>query len=158
MHQSLKFLFGLALAFAIVASTAPTYAGSPADTIKERRALMKNNGGHVKGIVGFLKKGMGTAADAAGHADAIAANAAKIVALYPRGTGPDDNVGKTRAKAAIWTDGAKFEASAANLKTLAMNLASAARGGDKKAIGMAMGAMGKQGCGGCHKVFRAKKK
>jgi cytochrome c556 len=158
MHRSLKLLFGLGLALAVVASTAPTHAGSPADTIKERRALMKNMGGHAKGIGGFLKKGMGTAADVAGRANAIAASADKIVALYPKGTGPDDNVGETRAKPAIWTDRGKFEASAAKLKTLAMNLASAARGGDKKAIGMAMGAMGKQGCGGCHKLFRAKKK
>lgn len=158
MRLSLKLLFSAGLAIAIVASTAPTQAGSAADTIKERRALMKNNGGHVKGIVGYLKKGMGTAADVAGHADAIAANAAKIVALFPTGTGAGDNVGKTRAKPAIWTDRAKFEAAATNLKTLATNLASAARGGDKKAIGMAMGAMGKQGCGGCHRAFRAKKK
>jgi len=39
-----------------------------------------------------------------------------------------------------------------------MNLASAARGGNKKAIGAAIGAMGKKGCGGCHGAFRAKKK
>ena len=158
MRWSLKTLFSVGLAIAIVASTAPVQAGSPADTIKERRALMKNIGGHVKGVVGYLKKGKGTAADVAAHADAIAANASKIVALYPKGTGPGDGVGKTRGKPVIWTERGKFENAAENLKMLAMKLSSAAYTGDKKAIGMAMGSMGKKGCGGCHKMFRAKKK
>jgi cytochrome c556 len=158
MHRSLKLLFSVGLAVAIVASIAPTQSVSAADVVKERRALMKNNGKNMKVIGGYLKKGMGTTADVAASADAIAANASKIVALYPKGTGPGDNVGKTRAKPEIWTERAKFEAAAAKFKTLAMNLASAARGGDKKAIGMAMGAMGKQSCGGYHRAFRAKKK
>lgn len=158
MHGSLKLLFSVGLAVAIVASAAPIQTVSAADVVKERRALMKNNGKNVKVIVGYLKKGMGTTADVAASADAIAANAGKIVALYPAGTGSGDNVGKTRAKPEIWSERAKFEAAAGKLKTLAMNLASAARSGDKKAIGAAMGAMGKQSCGGCHRAFRAKKK
>ena len=34
----------------------------------------------------------------------------------------------------------------------------AAASGDKKAIAAALGDMGKKGCGGCHKNFRAVKK
>jgi cytochrome c556 len=157
MRLSLKFFIGAGLAVAIVASTVPTQAGSPADTVKERIALMKSNGGHIKKIVAYLKKGVGTKAEVAASADAISANAAKIAALFPKGTGPGDNVGKTRAKDAIWTDLQKFESDAENLKMLAIRLATTARTADKKAIGMAMGAMGKKGCGGCHKWARAKK-
>jgi cytochrome c556 len=157
MHRSLKLILGVGLAIAITASTAPTQAGSPAETIKQRQALMKNNGGNFKVIIGFVKKGQGTAADVARSARAIAANADRIVALFPKGTGRGDNVGKTRAGAAIWTDMGGFSRAAKNLNGLAMKLASAADGGDKKAIGMAMGAMGKLGCGGCHRSFRAKK-
>jgi len=157
MHHTLKLIFSAALAVAIVASTAPVQAG-PADTIKERRALMKNYGKNMKAISGYLKKGRGTAADVAASADKIAANASKIVALYPKGTATSDNVGKTRAKPEIWSERAKFEDAVGKLKTLAMNLAAAARTGNKGAIGKAMGAMGKQSCGGCHRAFRAKKK
>ena len=157
MHHTLKLIFSAALAVAIVASTAPVQAG-PADTIKERRALMKNYGKNMKVIGGYLKKGMGTAADVTASADKIAANAGKIVALYPKGTAASDNVGKTRAKPEIWSERAKFEDAVGKLKTLAMNLAAAARTCNKGAIGKAMGAMGKQSCGGCHRAFRAKKK
>ena len=39
---------------------------------------------------------------------------------------------------------------------LARKLAETARGGDAKATLAAFGALGKEGCGGCHETFRKK--
>lgn len=146
------------MAVAAAVTILPAEAGSASDTIKERRALMKNNSGHVKGIFGFVKAGKGSAGDVARHAEAIAANAAKMSALFPAGTGMNDGVGETGAKPAIWSDRGKFDAAADKLGTLALALARTARSGDKKSIAMAMSSFGKQGCGGCHQAFRQKLK
>lgn len=157
MRLTIKFVACAGLAIAVAAVSVPVQAG-PAETIKERRALMKKNSKSVKGIVGYLKKGQGSATDVVKHAELIAANAAKIAGLFPKGTGMNDGVGETGAKPAIWTEQGKFGAAANNLKTLASALAKTARSGDKKAIGMAMSSFGKQGCGGCHRTFRQKLK
>ncbi len=146
-----------AVVITVAQISAPAMAGSAADAIKERRALMKSNAGHMRAIAGFVKKGKGSAAEAARHAEGLAANAAKIAGLYPKGTSAADGVGQTRAKPAIWTERGKFEAFANNLKTAAMGFTATAGSGDKKAMGMAMGGIGKN-CGGCHRAFRAPKK
>jgi len=158
MQWSLKLVACAALAMAIAAPSITARSASPAEVIKERRALMKDNGGNLKGIIGYLKKGMGTPADVARRAEAIAANAAKMPTLFPKGTSLADGVGETGAKPAIWEDKAKFDAAAGTLKKLASALAATARTGDKKAIAMAISTVGKQGCGGCHKPFRKKLK
>ena len=125
-------------------------------SIEARRALMKNNGKNMKVIVGFVKKGMGTAADAAKSARMIASNIAQLPNHYPKGTAQGSGAGNTRAKAEIWTEWARFAGASAKGTELALNLAMAADTGDKGAIGKAMGALGK-GCGGCHKPFRGPK-
>ncbi len=124
--------------------------------IDSRRALMKNNGKNMKVIVGFMKKGMGTAADAAKSARMIASNTAQLPNHYPKGTAQGSGAGNTRAKAEIWTEWARFAGASAKGTELALKLAMAADTGDKGAIGKAMGALGK-GCGGCHKPFRGPK-
>jgi cytochrome c556 len=78
--------------------------------------------------------------------------------FFPKGTSAADGVGKTRAKPVIWAKWGEFEAAAANLGKLASGLETAAATGDKAKIKAALTAMGKNGCGGCHKTFRAKKK
>ncbi len=146
------------LVIGAAAMTMPAGAGSPADTIKERRALMKNNSGHMKAIFGYIKAGKGTAGDVARHAEALAANAGKLAGLFPAGTGMSDGAGKTRALPAVWSDKSGFEAAAAKLKSLSLALARSARSGDKKSIAMAAGGIGKQACGSCHGKFRQKRK
>ena len=127
------------------------------DSIKQRLALMKDNGAAFKTIIGYMKKNMGTTAQVASAARRIASNAARYPDMFPRGTSMNDGAGKTRAKPEIWSQWAKFEAAGANLSKLAWDLSAAAGTGDKKAMGAAMGAMGKNGCGGCHKAFRGPK-
>ena len=129
---------------------------SPADAIAERQKLMKGQGGHAKAINDYLESGSGTAADVAAHAAALKESAAKIVDLFPPGTSIDDNVAKTAAKKEIWVSFDEFKAAAAKLGDLAGTLEAAAGTGDNQKIAAAFGAMGKEGCGGCHTKFRQK--
>ena len=148
-------VLGAAVAFAPVAASA---AGEK-DVVAVRQAAMKQLGAHMKAIGGFLKggKGAGTAADAALRGRAIAAAAAKMPAMFPKGTGIDDlGLEKTGAKAAIWRRRGDFEAAARTLQEQAMAFVAAAETGEKGRIGAAMGALGKRGCGGCHREFRQK--
>ena len=129
---------------------------SPADAIAERQKLMKGNGAAAKAINDFIESGTGTAADVAKSAASIKDASAKIPDLFPPGTSMDDNVAKTAAKKEIWANFDDFKAKAQNLGTLAAALEAAAGTGDKQKIADAFGAMGKNGCGGCHSLYKQK--
>ena len=137
-------------------STVQTAALDPAEAIKQRQALMKDQGKHAKAINEFVESGTGTAEEVSQHAAALKESAAKIPYLFPAGTSIDDNVAKTAAKKEIWDDFDAFKASAEKLGELAGALEQAAAGGDKQQISDAFAAMGKDGCGGCHSKFRQK--
>lgn len=130
------------------------------DPIKVRRAAMKQLGGHMKGVGGFLKGGRraGTAETVALRGQSIAAIAGKIPSLFPKGTSLADGKGETGAKPVIWEQWSGFEKAAVNLASEANKLSAAAEKGDKAAIKVAMGSLGKNGCGGCHRTFRQKLK
>ena len=144
-----------AVAIAAVPNVADAQMAGKA--IDARRGLMKNNGKNMKVIVGFMKKSMGTAADVAKSARIIASNTAQLPNHYPKGTAQGSGAGNTRAKAEIWTDWSGFASASAKGTRLALELAMAADTGNKGAIGKALGALGKPGCGGCHKAFRGPK-
>lgn len=150
---------GIGLA-ALGAGTTAVQARDGKDPVKVRRAAMKQMGGHMKGVGGFLKGGKraGTAQTVALRGESIAAIADRIPSLFPKGTGLNDGVGETGAKPEIWQKWPEFQKAAANLGGLARKFAAAAETGDKQAIKTAMGVLGKQGCGGCHKIFRKKLK
>jgi cytochrome c556 len=131
-------------------------AQDPAEIVKKRQDAMKANGGDMKAINEFLEKGVGTADDVKAKAGSIKEHSALIVGLFPAGTGMDDGVGKTGAKKEIWEKPDEFKAAADNLGTLAGKLEEAAATGDKQQMADAFGALGKNGCGGCHQTFRQK--
>jgi cytochrome c556 len=147
---------GYAVVAASDAATWQVAALDPAEAIKQRQALMKEQGKHAKAINAFVESGTGTAEDVARNAAALEDSAAKIADLFPPGTSIDDNVAKTAAKKEIWEDFDAFKASADKLGELAGALEEAAAGGDKQQIAAAFGVMGKEGCGGCHSKFRQK--
>jgi cytochrome c556 len=164
------FLAGLAVAAASIGVSVSGYtvvaagdpvaiqlaALNPADAIAERQKLMKAQGGHAKAINDYLESGTGTAADVAAHAAALKESAGKIADLFVPGSSIDDNVAKTAAKKEIWASFDEFKAAAAKLGDLAGALEVAAGTGDNEQIAAAFGAMGKEGCGGCHSKFRQK--
>lgn len=159
MHGLMKHGILAALAAAILVAGTPqiVLAQSAGEVIKERRALMKNNNKTNKIIKAFVGKGNGSAADMAAAGRQLVSNASRIPGLFRAGTSLKDGVGTTRAKPAIWVNRAAFEAAAGKLKAAGENLARVAATGDKAAIKVAAGAIGKA-CGSCHKQFRGPRK
>ncbi len=154
MKRRLTHLGIFAAALIVMGATlAPSYA-SGVDDIKARQALMKSIGGKMKAIGGILK-GNGDASMLGAHTKELAALAVKTKSAFPAGSGPE--AGETEAKANIWTDTAGFNMVMASFISATDALAVAGASGDMKAAGAAMGMVGKNGCGACHKTYRAKK-
>ncbi len=131
-----------------IAVTQPAYA----DAVKDRQDAMKELGKANKALTAAAKKGDKAAVEK--QAMMIVAIADKIPTLFPKGS---DNkalgMKATGAKPEIWAKWDEFKADADKMKAAAMQIASAAKGGD---LAMATKGMG-GACGTCHKVFRAKK-
>ncbi len=131
-------------------------AGSGAQAVAERQAVMKSIGAHMGGLKGALKAGNGKAV--AMHAGAINGLAKVLVGFFPKGSGPESGA-KTRALPKIWQDWANFQKVPATLAAESGKLVQVAKGGgDAKAMMAQFGKMAKMGCGGCHKPYRAPKK
>ncbi len=151
----------VSLCFAIVAAgltvgTAALAAGE-ATQVTKRQGVMQGHADHMKAIAGYVKNNEGTPADVAKRAGGISATAKIIPSLFPEGTGMDEiKQPRSGAKPEIWLDWEGFEKAAKNLQAEAEKLMTVAAGGDKAAIAAQFGAMGKSGCGGCHKKFREK--
>lgn len=145
------------LACAVLAGAAgltPARALEPDDSIYTRKAIMWSIGAHLNGIKDGLGAKDGKAI--AGHARAIAALAAALPKLFPKGSGPE--AGQTRAKPEIWQQWDKFVAATKALQEEATELAKVAGEGDVAMAAPQFGEMARVGCGGCHRPFRAPKK
>jgi cytochrome c556 len=152
-----RFIVTMGIAALVAAGlTLQVVAQDAAEAVKKRQEFMKEMGGDAKAINEFLEKDMGTAEDVKAKAADIKAEAAEIPSLFPAGTSLDDGVGKTGAKPEIWAKPDEFKAAAENMGMLAGKLEEAAASGDKQQIADAFGALGKNGCGGCHQTFRQK--
>lgn len=146
-------LLGATLAFGPVASQAE----DSATVVHERQQLMKDFGGAMKTIGGYLQAGMGTTEDVATAAGVIAAGADRLPDLFPAGTSMNDVMDpKTGAKPVIWEQWDDFVAHAETLKARATTVQELAMAMDDAALGDAFQALGNDGCGGCHKTFREK--
>jgi cytochrome c556 len=172
MMQSItKAILGAGVAFAAVSAVPltvdPTQAAGEATAVQlaqndaaaiivQRQGLMKSQGDHAAAINGFVEEDKGTVEDVAKRAADLQRRSSEIAALFPAGTGIDDNVAKTAAKMDIWARPDEFKAAAANLGDLAGALWAAAAGGDKQQVADAFAKLGKEGCGGCHQTFRQK--
>jgi len=147
-------LFAAALLVAGATVTTPSYADGAAD-INARQALMKSIGGEMKAIGGIIKGTAGDPATLGAHTQELAALSKKVKMAFPEGSGPE--AGETEALPNIWTDMGTVEKIIDDLVSATDNLAKVAMTGDLKAAGAAMGVVGKDGCGACHKTFRKKK-
>ena len=153
MKFSLKLLaFGAALAIAAVGSTG-ALAVDKEQVIKDRQALMKQQGEAMGAIKGFLD-GKNDEAKALSAATLLTGTMKKISDMFPPDTGGPNPEGKYSTKPEIWTDAKGFEAARSTAAEKANALLAAVKGGDKAAIQTAFGDLGKNGCGACHEKFR----
>lgn len=131
-----------------------------------RRAVMKEFKAHNGAIKKYLKGNknpkkaarLNTPADIELRAMAMAGLADRLHTMFAKKTSLNDLPGKTGAKPEIWTNWKDFYAKTQEMKKLAGALEVAAATGDKGKIGAAFKTFGKQGCGGCHKLYRKKLK
>lgn len=120
--------------------------------IRARKAIMRSFGKNMKAIKAAAKSGDNKALSKA--ADNIYKAAAKIPRAYKKKAMD----GVTRAKENIWKNMADFNQQAEFLAVSAAVLGQVhAMSGDKAQIAATIKNIGKN-CGGCHKVYRAKKK
>jgi len=160
MSRNRKILSAVAVCSAVLLGSmiavTPSVADTEDDAIAARQGFMKLVYWEAGPLFGMAK------GNVAYDAGAAATHAANLQALYQYpytglfvpGTSKADRPGKTRAKAEIWQDRAKFEQAFANLQAAVAALAEVA-GDGQPALKAAVGGLGKA-CGGCHKPFRHK--
>ena len=120
----------------------------------ERHVFMEELGKSMRTIKGFLS-GRNDAAEALAATGVLKDAASAIPPLFPPGTGVDA-LPRTGALDAIWENWSDFEMAAQLLGERAAMLETALTSGDDDSQAAAFEALGRDGCGGCHSVFRAK--
>ena len=155
MRSSLKLLaLGAMLALGAASST-DALAADKEQVIKDRQALMKEQGKDAGAVKAYLD-GKGDLAQAKAGAANLTQTTKKIPDLFPPGTDGPNPTGDYVAKPVIWTDWNKFldvqKAAASKAEALLV----AVNGGDKTAIEAAFTDLGKNGCGACHTTYREK--
>ncbi len=145
-----------AIVFSLIVAIAAAQAqDAPAGSIKYRQTVMKTLAGHLGAMAAIAKGEVSNTDHAPAHAAAIIAITEMMPDLFPAGTGPDSGI-ETRSTAAIWLDNDKFQQAIGQAMAEAKKLAEVAQGGDPGAIGAQLGALGKNGCSGCHTNFRSR--
>ena len=124
--------------------------------IKARQDFMEAQADDVKAVAAY-SKGEGSKEAALAAANDLAVRGPKISALFIPGTSAADFPGKSFAKPELWTEMDKAKAAWSALQAQEVKLVDVVKDGDQKAVGTQLGAMGKDGCGACHSVFRLKK-
>ncbi len=120
---------------------------------QERHVFMKELGKSMRTIKGFLS-GRNDATEALAATGVLKDAAAAIPPLFPAGTGVDA-LPRTGALDVIWQNWADFEMASKLLGERAAMLETALESGDADSQAAAFKALGRDGCGGCHAVFRA---
>jgi cytochrome c556 len=137
--------------FALVVSAVPLLAAD-VDIVKARIAGYREIGAAFKAINDQLRSGTPQPYLMQVSAREIANGTREQYRWFPAGSGPRPGV-KTRAKAAIWAQPAKFKALQDNLAAKAGALALATRGADTARIQAAVRELG-AACKACHTVYR----
>lgn len=150
-------MFTVASAAAIVLGISVAVAQQ--DVIKERKELMKHNGAAAK-VLGDMAKGA-KPFDLAAAKKAFATfeeAAAKMPGLFPASS--KDEAGRDADKYSptpkVWEDMADFKSRFQKLGADAKAAAASVK--DVASLKQALGNIGKNDCGACHKVYRSEKK
>ena len=135
-------------------------ADEPANVVKYRQNFMKANSAHLGMIAAIVKGEVSMTDELVPHAQALAQQGqlatANLQQLFPEGTGKGGAGVETHALPVIWDKWGEFEQAAQRFQDQTAKFAEVAQGGDMTAIAQALGALGKEGCGGCHETFREK--
>jgi cytochrome c556 len=131
---------GVVAAFAQDAFVPPA---TPEEAVALRQALMKEDGGLLRGA------GALTGPEAVAAMQTLLENYTHIPDLFPEGS----IVGESKALPAIWENWDAFVAIVETGKTAAAAGLAAAETGDAAAYGAALQALGGT-CGACHQQFR----
>lgn len=123
-----------------------------ADIVKSRIAGYREIGAAFKAINDQLRSGSPQPYLLQVSAREIANGTREQYRWFPAGSGPKPGV-KTRAKAAIWAQPAKFKALQDNFAAKAAALAAATKGKDPARIQTAVKQLG-GACKACHDVYR----
>ncbi len=145
----------LVVAVVVFGPERPAVADRHGKAAEERSKLMKDMGGAMRALKGFME-GRNSAGEASEAVAVIAAAAAKIPDVFPPGTGMGADP-KSESKDVIWEKWDDFKAAAALLGDKTAALETALASGDAGAVGAAARDLGKNGCGGCHRQFREKR-
>ena len=127
----------------LIAQSDPT-----AIIVKERKDLMRTMGKSFKPLVAVVKDESTDLAAAAEAARTMNKSIVIAALLFPVGTAKGE-APESRAKPAVWTKSAEFEAAAKKLIDETANLVEAANSGDVEAFKAQFKIMAKA-CGGCH--------
>lgn len=145
---------GIVTIAAVLALTAGgAVAATVAETIAARQAGYKQMGAAFKGLNDELKAGSPDKAKLAAFAKTMNTQARLVPGWFPKGSGPEAGV-KTKAKAQIWLESAKFATLSKNLQTETAKLQTAAASGDLDALRAQVRATG-GACKACHDSYRA---
>ena len=131
---------GVVAAFAQDAFVAPA---TPEEAVAARKALMREDGGILRGAAGLI------GAEAVAAMQTLLTNYSHIPALFPEGS----IVGDSKALPAIWENWEAFTAIAKTGEDAAAAGLAAAEAGDAAAYAAALQTLGGT-CGTCHQQFR----
>ena len=123
----------------------------PEDAIKYRQSAFTVMANHL-GRVGAMAQGRAPF-DAKVAADNTAIVSMMSTLPFPAFVPGSDKGAPNRAKAEVWSDGAKFKAAAEKMQSEVAKLDAAAKGGNLDAIKAAFGPVGGT-CKACHDDFR----
>jgi cytochrome c556 len=140
--------WSLAALILCMGSTAFAQEPTAKDLIAYRQGVMEALGKHI-GAISMMVRGKVPYDHMVVQANALAATAATVGDVFPAGS----DMGDTHALPAVWEQEADFQAKVTALQDAATNFAAVAAGGDKAAIGKALGAVGGS-CKGCHDNYK----
>ncbi len=131
------------------------WAQDAAQVVRERREGLRGMGAQMEAMQAIAQSRGDTRA-AVPRIEAMEAWFANFSARFPAGTQQGAPGIDSRALPAIWQDFAAFQNAERALPPLLASLKEAAQSGDAARFGAALQATGGNGCGNCHRPFRAR--
>jgi cytochrome c556 len=156
MRSTVALVAAIAAAGFVTIAVPASSADLGGSVLKLRQDVMKEHGADMKAINEALEAASFDPAAVQQAAARLEDRVQNLHYLFAEGSGMDDNIGKSAAKADIWGQWDKFVQASDVMEDEAAKFTQVAAAGDKDAIMAAFGELGKNGCGGCHSPFRQK--